>query len=71
MFLLLLSWYFAEKYTEDRKDSSSREKDEDVEKVKPAFYTSPSLVSTRSAEDVIDNINPAYRYIEEVEEREK
>ena len=67
MFLLLLFRYFADKYTEDRKDSSSREKDENVEKVKPAFHTSPSLISTLSAEDV----NPAYRYIETVEEREK
>ena len=64
-------WYFADKYTEDNRDSSFSESDEDVKKVKPSLQISTSQVSTPSVEDVIENINPAYRYIEEVEEHKK
>ena len=71
MFWLQLSWFSADKYAEDRGDSSSCNSDEVFKHVKPAVQFSQKKGLTRSVSDVIDNINPAYTYKEEVKERKK
>ena len=62
---------FSDTYAEDRRDSSSNNSDEVFGEVKPTVKFSPAKGLTRSVSDVIDTINPAYTYKEEIKERKK